>query len=161
MQWVIEQWHQHRGHLHRVVRHHLQLSARVGVVVGQPVRVQVSPLYFKWLIACLEISTVPPGHQIEVPDEGEQLAAGLRQMLLSIGGGGLRTGVHSPGQTGKRASHGGFYLWDAIICDHCSERSGRLVLLFLLRKVVAIDAVKGPNDGDEGANKAKSDQTCD
>ncbi|KAH9390808.1 hypothetical protein TYRP_006392 [Tyrophagus putrescentiae] len=84
---------------------------------------------------------------------------------------GLRTGVHSPGQMGKGAFHGGhrlrlFKLWHrcflyVVIDGHCDGRSGFLFLVFLLRRVAAINADKGPNDGDEGADKAKSEQTCD
>ncbi|KAH9390799.1 hypothetical protein TYRP_006383 [Tyrophagus putrescentiae] len=162
---------------------------------------------------------VPKGHQLQVPEEGQQIVAGSSQLLLlSIAAAGdwsgafdqlqvevrkedvvsvdLRIGVHSRGQTGKGALHGGHRLRgelkavyvgvvpvkrlaksgqrcsdvqskveqldegngksfraklqngnaveidrDAIICDNCSRKSGRLVLLFLLRKVVAIDAV--------------------
>ncbi|KAH9390811.1 hypothetical protein TYRP_006395 [Tyrophagus putrescentiae] len=130
VQWVIEKGHQHRGHLHRMVLLHLQMFLKMGAVVGQPVLIQVLPLYFKWTTECSEVSMVPFGQQVEVLEESEQIAAGFRQVLLlffffTVFSGGavgqltekgrkehgvyvcLRVGVHFLGQKGKGAYHGG------------------------------------------------------
>ncbi|KAH9390804.1 hypothetical protein TYRP_006388 [Tyrophagus putrescentiae] len=181
----IEQGHQLRWHFHQVVCHQrLNLlllllfggsrrrpSSEVSAVPpGHQVEVSEEDEQPVAGLCQLQCSIVSGG-----PGAGGQLRIEVRKEdVVSVF---LRMGVHSRGETGKGTFYGSHRLrgevsalevgvvpiqWlDAIICDHCSGRSGRLFFVFLLRRVAAIDAVKGPNDGDEGANKAKSEQTCD
>ncbi|KAH9390802.1 hypothetical protein TYRP_006386 [Tyrophagus putrescentiae] len=115
------------------------------------------------------------GQQAEVQEEEEQFVASLRQLSIAAAvglpgaGGQLRIEVrkedvvsvdlgivsHTQGETDKRAFNGGHRLRDVVIGGHCGVRNGFLVLLFLLRRVAAIDAVNGPNDGDEAPIKPR------